>query len=64
MDVTFDDGKVERDVTCTPMHAALLHHFGQKRRWTLAELAAALGVRRDASPPRPPPQPPTPPDSS
>ena len=36
-----------RDVTCTPLHATILHHFGERRRWPLQELAAALGVSRD-----------------
>ena len=36
-----------RDVTCTPLHATILHHFGERRRWPLKELAAALGVSRD-----------------
>ena len=47
LDVHFDDGSVVRDVTCTPLHATILHHFGERRRWPLKELAEALGVSRD-----------------
>lgn len=47
LDVHFDDGSVVREVTCTPLHATILHHFGERRRWPLKELAEALGVSRD-----------------
>ena len=47
LDVHFDDGSVVRDVTCTPMHAAILYHFGERSRWDLTQLAEALGVSRD-----------------
>ena len=47
LDVHFDDGSVVRDVTCTPLHATILHHFGERRRWPLKELAETLAVSRD-----------------
>ena len=34
-------------MTCTPMHATILWHFGEQSRWVLTDLAAAMGASRE-----------------
>ncbi|KAL1514528.1 hypothetical protein AB1Y20_003625 [Prymnesium parvum] len=47
IDVAFEDRTV-KGVTCSPLHASILHCFAEKSSWSLSSLAAHLKVKPDA----------------
>jgi anaphase-promoting complex subunit 2 len=46
LDVAFED-KTVRGVKCSPMHATILHAFGEQPKWTLSALSAHLKIEPD-----------------
>ncbi|KAL3914904.1 MAG: hypothetical protein SGPRY_007457, partial [Prymnesium sp.] len=44
LDVSFSDCTV-KDVSCSPLHATILHHFAQRPAWSLSSLSAEMGIR-------------------
>ena len=48
LDVVFADRAV-KGVTCSPLHATILHHFGEQSTWTLSALAAEMKLKPDVT---------------